>query len=385
MVTTLGLIIPSAATYFGVEVTAMATQFTWFTGAVFVGYLLSFIVFDRFTIKQVLITAYVACIISTLLMHYIKDFDLLALWLVIFGLSISIASCGSSTLITQLWQDKARQTILVGQDAFFNGGGVIFSLIASWFIARSFQFSSTYMVVAAITLFVLGLIFISDFNLSDGRPEVTASSTADPQTQWNSGIILTGFSLLLFMLAKISVFIWAPLFIEQRFSVDSSVSGNFMSNIFSAALAGSLIGTWLASRIKVKYLLYGFVVISTASIWLLLSSVNIETVLMLALMYGISVSATFNAYMAYALTFVKTPTHRNIAYMLVMSALGGALAPYCSSKAVELGEGTDDALLFCFAVLVIVMVTLVVSELLGRSIQHQPSLTLNPMENKPGA
>ena len=105
---------------------------------------------------------------------------------------------------------------------------------------------------------------------------------------------------------------------------------------------------------------------------------------MLALMYGISVSATFNAYMAYALTFVKTPTHRNIAYMLVMSALGGALAPYCSSKAVELGEGTDDALLFCFAVLVIVMVTLVVSELLGRSIQHQRSLTLNPMENKPG-
>jgi TsgA-like MFS transporter len=214
---------------------------------------------------------------------------------------------------------------------------------------------------------------------------VTGSSTADLQTQWNSGIILTGFSLLLFMLAKISVFIWAPLFIEQRFSVDSSVSGNFMSNIFSAALAGSLIGTWLASRIKVKYLLYSFVVISTASIWLLLSSENIETVLMLALMYGISVSATFNAYMAYALTFVKTPTHRNIAYMLVMSALGGALAPYCSSKAVELGEGTDDALLFCFAVLVIVMVTLVVSELLGRSIQHRRSLTLNPMENTPGA
>jgi len=385
MVTTLGLIIPSAATYFAVEVTTMATQFTWFTGAIFVGYLLSFIVFDRFTIKQVLITAYVGCILSTLLMHWIKDFTLLALWLVIFGLCISIASCGSSTLITQLWQDKARQTILVGQDAFFNGGGVIFSLIASWFVARSFQFSSTYMVVAAITLLVLGLVLTSDFDQQNVAEKVAGTPIENPETQWNSGIILTGFSLLLFMLAKISIFIWAPLFIEQRFSVDGSISGNFMSNIFSAALVGSLIGTWLASRMKVKYLLYSFVIISTASIWLLLSSENIETVLMLAFLYGISVSATFNAYMAYALTFVATPTHRNIAYMLVMSALGGALAPYCSSKAIELGDGTDDALLFCFAVLVIVMLTLVVSEFLSRSAHHRQSLTLNSTENSPRA
>ena len=140
-----------------------------------------------------------------------------------------------------------------------------------------------------------------------------------------------------------------------------------MSNIFSAALVGSLIGTWLASRVKVKYLLYSFVTISTTSIWLLLSSRDIATVLMLAFMYGISISATFNAYMAYALTLVKTPTHRNIAYMLVMSALGGALAPYCSSKVVEMRDATDDALLFSFAVLIVVMVTLILSELLSRS------------------
>ena len=151
----MGLIIPSAATYYSVEITTMATQFTWFTGAVFVGYLLSFVVFDRFTIKSVLIVAYGSCISAALLIHFIKSYTLLALWLVIFGLGISIASCGSSTLITQLWQDKARQTILVSQDAFFNGGGVIFSLIASWFIANSFQFSSTYLLVGFITLLVI--------------------------------------------------------------------------------------------------------------------------------------------------------------------------------------------------------------------------------------
>jgi len=363
----MGLIIPSAATYYSVEITTMATQFTWFTGAVFVGYLLSFVVFDRFTIKSVLIVAYGSCISAALLIHFIKSYTLLALWLVIFGLGISIASCGSSTLITQLWQDKARQTILVSQDAFFNGGGVIFSLIASWFIANSFQFSSTYLLVGFITLLVLGLLLVANFDQRSPETIPMETSPGALTTQWNTEIILVGFSLLLFMLAKISVFVWAPQFIGEHFSVDGSEPGTFMSNIFSAALVGSLIGTWLASRVKVKYLLYSFVTISTTSIWLLLSSRDIATVLMLAFMYGISISATFNAYMAYALTLVKTPTHRNIAYMLVMSALGGALAPYCSSKVVEMRDATDDALLFSFAVLIVVMVTLILSELLSRS------------------
>ncbi|MBT3425974.1 MAG: MFS transporter [Gammaproteobacteria bacterium] len=367
LVTTMGLIIPSAATYYSVEITTMATQFTWFTGAVFVGYLLSFVVFDRFTIKSVLIVAYGSCISAALLIHFIKSYTLLALWLVIFGLGISIASCGSSTLITQLWQDKARQTILVSQDAFFNGGGVIFSLIASWFIANSFQFSSTYLLVGFITLLVLGLLLVANFDQRSPETIPMETSPGALTTQWNTEIILVGFSLLLFMLAKISVFVWAPQFIGEHFSVDGSEPGTFMSNIFSAALVGSLIGTWLASRVKVKYLLYSFVTISTTSIWLLLSSRDIATVLMLAFMYGISISATFNAYMAYALTLVKTPTHRNIAYMLVMSALGGALAPYCSSKVVEMRDATDDALLFSFAVLIVVMVTLILSELLSRS------------------
>jgi len=367
MVTTMGLIIPSAAAYYTVEITTMATQFTWFTGAVFIGYLLSFVVFDRFTIKSVLIVAYGSCISAALLMHFIKNYTLLALWLAIFGLGISIASCGSSTLITQLWQDKARQTVLVGQDAFFNGGGFVFSLIASWFIAHSFQFSSTYLVVALITLLVLGLLLVANFDQRDSDTDSPETLPGETTTEWNIEIILVGFSLLLFMLAKISVFVWAPQFIGEHFSVDGTEPGRFMSNVFLAALVGSIVGTWLASWVKVKYLLYSFVTISTTSIWFLLLSGDIKIVLMLAFMYGISVSATFNAYMAYALTLVRTPTHRNIAYMLVMSALGGALAPYCSSKVVELRDATDDALLFSFAVLIIVMVTLLLSELLSRS------------------
>jgi len=379
----MGLIIPSAATHFDVEVTTMASQFTWFTGAVFVGYLLSFVVFDKFSIRQVLITAYLTCIAAILLIHFTHNFTMLAVWFAVFGVAISLVACGSSTLITQIWEGKARQTVLVAQDALFNGGGVIFSMTATWFAAGMFQFSSTYLVVAGIIICTLGMIFTSNFNkeiISIGSDDLSPGNTPAVElvkTQWNLGIIMVGFSLMLFMLAKIAMFIWAPQFVEQKFQVGGAVSGEFMSNVFTAALIGSLAGTWLASRVNVKYLLYIFVLVSTVSVWLLASTDDIELMLLLAFAYGISISATFNAYMAYALSFVAIPTHRNIAYMLVMSALGSSLAPVSSSMAVDLTGDIADALLFCLGILVLVVFTLGISEFLSKPIA-QTTAGANP-------
>jgi MFS transporter, TsgA protein len=365
----MGLIIPGAAEQFGVEVTSMASQFTWFTGGVFLGYILSFVLFDYFSIKRILIAGYLVCIASLIAVHLTESFVMLGFWLTLFGVAISIAGCGSSTMITRLWTGRARQTVLVAQDAMFNGGGVIFSAVTTWFVTRSFPFSGTYLVVAGLITFVVVLVAWSDF---EEDVSVDFGEARDIETEWNSGIILTGISLLLFMLAKISIFIWAPQYVEQHFSVNGSVSGKFMSNIFTAALIGSLAGTWLVSRVNVKYILYTFVGVSAVSVLLFTQTEDIEVILLLALVYGISVSATFNAYVAYALTFVSVPTHRNIAYMLLMSALGSSAAPLFSSQAVKLGGNIGDALTFCFVTLLIVILTLVASEMLASKIKGSP-------------
>lgn len=77
----MGLIIPRVAEHFGVDAVSMSSQITWFTGGVFVGYLLSFLVFDRFTIKQVLLAAYAISLVSILLIHFSSSYVLLAGWL----------------------------------------------------------------------------------------------------------------------------------------------------------------------------------------------------------------------------------------------------------------------------------------------------------------
>ena len=365
VVTTMGLVMPGAAEHFDVMVTSMASQFTWFTGGVFAGYILSFVVFDYFSIRRALIVSYLGCLTSLIMIHMTGSFVMLGLWFAVFGVTVSVAICGSNTLITQLWAGRARQTVLVAQDAMFNGGGVIFSVIATWFITNSFPFSSTYLVVAGLVVFVVILSLLSNFQKD---LLINFEEDQDIETEWNLGIILIGISLLLFMLAKISIFIWAPQYVEQHFSVGSSVSGQFMSNIFTAALVGSLAGTWLVSRVNVKYILYAFVVVSAVSVQLFTRTNDVDVILMLAFVYGISVSATFNAYVAFALTFVAVPTHRNIAYMLLMSALGSSGAPLFSSQAVEMGGDISYALNFCFVTLMVVIATLVAVQILAKQI-----------------
>jgi TsgA-like MFS transporter len=176
------------------------------------------------------------------------------------------------------------------------------------------------------------------------------------------------------MMAKISIFVWAPQFIQQTFDVGPEVGGQFMTNVFTAAFIGSLLGTWAASKIDVKYLLYCLVVVSLLSVFALTVVSSTSIVLLLAYGYGISVSATYNSYVAFGLSFVEQPSHKNVVYLQLMSGLGSTFAPIISSLIVDMTDSIASVIQFCFVTLLIVMILLVVCHVLHhRVIGRQPA------------
>ena len=261
-VTTVGLLTEPAALKYGVELTDIASQFTWFTGGVFLGGILAFFVFDYFAIKPVILWSYVVAVGLILWLHFSAQYFLLPFLLITIGALMAIVICGGVTVITQQWVAKQRQMIMVSQDAMFNGGGIVFSGAATWFVLNQFEWTSVYLIVAGLIGIVVLLTATSSF-----EPALESEKEVDVVGTWNAGIILVGFSLLLFMMAKISIFVWAPQFIQQTFGVGPEVGGQFMANVFTAAFIGSLLGTWAASKIEVKYLLYCFVVVSMLSVF----------------------------------------------------------------------------------------------------------------------
>ena len=362
-VTTIGLLTEPAANHFGVPITEVASQFSWLAGGVFVGGIVAFFIYDHGSIKTVITWSYLIALVSILLLHFYSSYWLVPVLLAVIGTLMAVVGCGGVTVITQQWLGRRRQSIMVAQDAMFNGGGIMFSALATWFVVNHFGWSSVYLIVTVLMGIVVLLAMTSDFT---PVVEVEEEGLGGGVGSWNTGIILVGFSLLLFMTAKIAIFVWAPQFIQQNFGTGPEAGGQFMANVFLAAFVGSIFGTWAATRFEVKYLLYTFVLISLVSVFAMTAVNSTTVVLLLGYGYGISVSATYNSYVAFGLSFMEQPSHKNVVYLQLMSGLGSTIAPFVSSKIVEWTGETSSAIFFCAVMLAIVAVTLIACEVLHR-------------------
>ena len=349
----MGLLSEPMAEQNGISIPAAAAQFSYLTGGVFLGYILSFYVFDLFRIKIVYCAVYAGLVAATLLLHAAGSLLVQSFALLLTGIFASIAVVTAGTIISRGWHGKPRQALLVLQDVVFNGGGIAFTLITTIYVARNLPWTAAYLTAAAIAMAALLLAAVTRIESDTTEHE----TKAEGRTEWNAGIVLVGVSVLLFMTAKISVFLWAPQFVEQTFDVGGAESSQLMRNIFTAALLGSIAATYIASRVPIHYLLTGLLSFGLLSLWSITRSTSVETAILLGYFYGLSVSATFNSYTAFGLTFVTTPTHKNVAYLLLCGGIGSTLAPIVSSKTVEWTGNVHAAMMLCVGLMAIVLIS----------------------------
>jgi TsgA-like MFS transporter len=357
----IGLISGSVADAYGMSVTDAVAHFGYFTVGVFVGYLLSFYVFDYLKIKMVIVGGYVLIGVSAAAVYTVNSSIALIICLFLIGVLVSIQVCGASTLVSRIWEGKPRQTVLMAQDAMFNGGGIVFTALTTWFLARNYHWASTYAVVGVIVLLIATIAATTDITEKDSADDEKAAVTA-----WNLGILAVGGSVLLFMTAKISIFIWAPQYVTQAFSATIEQSGRLLTNIFTGAFFGSIAGTYIVSRVRIEFFLIGMLSIGATGLWLLLHASDLAAALTTAYMVGASVGATFNGYMAFGLSFVNTPTHKNVAYILLAGGIGSAIAPLFSSRVVEMTGEVRNALVACLAIQVVVLLSVLLLSFLRR-------------------
>ena len=354
----IGLISEPVATAFDISITDAVSAFGYFTVGVFAGYVISFYIFDHLSFRSVVITGYLVLVIGIALLYAVNSTVSLSLLLFFLGTLASVEGCGAGTLISVNWQGRHRQVILIAQDAMFNGGGIVFTALTTWFVANEFHWASTYTIVGIIAVVLVGVAAITNL-----EPAIKQAEEPHSVTRWNAGILLVGVSMAMFMTAKISIFIWAPQFAVERFDADVISSGNLLTNIFIGAFSGSLIGTWLVSKIRIAHFLIMMLAIGTTGMWMLLSSSDLEAAILTAYLVGASVGATYNGYTAFALTFVEQPTHKHIAYILTTGGIGSAIAPWISSASVEMLGTIADTLLACFMLQLLVLTNVVVLNL----------------------
>ena len=350
----IGLISEPVSQSLGIPITEAVARFGYFTVGVFFGYLVSFFVFDFIRLRVVVIFGYGLLMLAVGGLFLFENDAAMKFFLFVIGMLASVQVCGASTLVSSLWRDKPRQTMLIGQDAAFNGGGILFTSLTTWFIASGFHWGATYTLVAIITLIIALVASVTDF-----KSKGSVYNDLTGRTEWNPRILAVGGSVMLFMLSKISIFIWAPLYVEQAFDAGIVQAGRILTNIFIGAFFGSLLGTYIVSRIRIEYFLITMLIVGATSLGSMLSSPDLQLVLTLGYFLGASIGATFNGYTSFGLSFVVNPTHKNVAYLLIAGGIGSALAPWFSSEIVKYGGEIKYVLGVCLLIQCLVLLSVI--------------------------
>ena len=345
-----GILVGPIADAFVMEIGVIGSLFSFFTGGIFVGYIVAFYIFAQVKVKTIIVVGYGVVALAVTFIFLAPGIVTLSTALAVIGFCCSLIVCGSVTLISQTWHGKQRQSALVAQDAAFNGGGIFFTAITAHLIGRNLSWQVGYAAPALFALMTIALAIFTRLRIT-GQTE----QKSNEMTEWNAGIILVGVAVMLFMAAKLTVIVWAPQYLEQEFGASPRQASDVMTNVFQAAFLGSLVGTYVVSKVRIHHFLAMMISIGVIATLVMLLTEDLQVVTAMGYLFGLSVSATFNSYMAFALGFVSAPNHKNVAYMLLAGAVGSGLGPLISSQSVLITDTTRTPIIFAFSLMALVL------------------------------
>jgi len=350
-----GLLVGPIADAFATEIGVIGSLFSFFTGGILAGYIVAFYIFSHVKVGTIIVVGYGVVALAVTSIFLTPGIITLSAALAVIGFCCSLVVSGSVTLISQTWHDKQRQSALVAQDAAFNGGGIFFTAITAHLVGKNLSWQVGYAPPALFALLTIALAIFTRLRITE-----QAEQKSNEMTEWNAGIIMVGVVVMIFMAAKLTIIVWAPQYLEQEFGASPRQASDVMSNVFQAAFFGSLVGTYVVSKVPIYHFLAIMISIGVVATLVMLITEDLQVVTATGYLFGLSVSATFNSYMAFALGFVSSPNHKNVAYMLLAGAVGSGLGPLISSQSVLITDTTRTPIIFAFSLMVLVLAAVLI-------------------------
>jgi len=353
--TQIGLLIKPMSEQFGVELTSASTQFSWYLGGILVGNILSLVIYRYFKIKLVIITCYLSVFLLTFFIHFVPDFTTISFLLSFIGLACGVGVCASSTILTEIWSEQKRGSLLVSQDALYNSGGMVFPFITAYLLSSNFSWSIGYLVVASATLIIVILALFTRFDFN-----VSTNVSHDESTEWNIGLTVAGISLFFAIICSLTPIIWLPVFLVEKFAITENIASEIIPKIFLAGLIGSILSAFVVSKIKVQTFLIIVVVIGCISLFTFASIESFKWVSYIAYAFGLAIAALYHSFMAWGLSYIKKPHYQHVTFMYLCGGIGGTIAPYVSSLIVD-RAGITTVFIGCailYGIILLMMLTL---------------------------
>ena len=330
--TVIGLLIGPISQQFGIELTSVTKQFSWLTGCYFVGSMVTFFILDYVSTRTMLLIYAGVILLAAIFAVFNTGRTLLPMILGVIGLLSGIAICIAGTIISKIWRHKHQQIALLSQDVAFNIGGVIFPFSAAYILATGMQWGFSYIVAALGLIVVLYLSVISSFEFEAKPPHGEEEKI---KTELNSSVVLAGIFLFLVVVSKYIIIVWLPNYAETYLDATTLQSGELIAKVFGVALIGSVIGTVLIAKVNLTLFIATAVLIGFLSSLQFTKMPDIKGLMLMASIFGLSLSVLWNGFVAYGVALLRRPSHKHVSYIIFCGGAGATVTPLVSGIFVE--------------------------------------------------
>jgi fucose permease len=331
IISPLGVISAPIATYYDISTATATATFTYLTTGILIGTLVAIFIFDFVRLKQVVIGGVILIVACIYAIYAIRIFSVFAVSLGLIGIGCGIELSAAAVVISKSYAEKMRASMLLLTDSFYSIAGVLSTVLAGWFVAREYHWSSAYLLATLASVVIVGLALSSKY--PDTKVDAEKSTLATEN--WPISVHLVGVAMLVYLIGFVSIYSWVPNYVQEAFGASVESSGIVVSRFFLGMIIGQLVMFFLVLKFPLRNLIIIYAILATlitTSLWLVGTADHLQLAM---LTLGLATGGLFKTVLTFGTTIVNDPSPKMVSYLIFHAGLGTAVAPFISSLIVE--------------------------------------------------
>ncbi len=333
-----GVLLPSMSDFYRVDKAVIGTLFIASAGGYFLSALFSGPLVQRLGQRWYLIIGTAAFLFGCLVMVAKPPFLLVLVTRTLMGIGVAVIEAGLNMYIAALPNNTSRLNYL---HAFFGVGGLIGPVVASGLLAAQWDWSSIFLVWAAVTLLLLiGFILFFQQRAGQEREGERKERHEREQKRADSGLLaslklpivwLATLYLLVYCGVEANIGNWGYSFLLENRHEQDLLAGWIVSGYWMGLTLGRFIFNNLAQRLRISTsgMMYCAIGGALAGLCVLMTVPGVAADVLSFVLIGFCLGPIYPTTVALVPRLVSAPIIANtIGFLIGLSILGIALFPW---------------------------------------------------------
>lgn len=333
----IGILAEPAAHVLGATLAEVVRALGYFSIGTLTGAAAALWVLPRFRLRRLMISTYVlatGCLFA--LGALASHLAVISGLLLVVGICLGIGLAQGALMISRLFDDDQRASMLVATDASFSLAGFLMASLSVYLLASNADWYSVYLVIGGVTVAIVFLVRGGDFSRVEAFDE--AAEPMLERVRWPTPVWLLMTALFFYTLGQTTLLTWLPAFGARDMGLTPSLAGGLVGNYWLGMFIGQLLTVGIVLRLGVSRMVVvgalGCFSVSVALIYLPDEMIQKQFV---ALLWGIANFGLLKCIISKASESFRIVPATLVSMMLLAASVGTALSPVLSSRIVESG------------------------------------------------